>query len=350
MELSTLQVGLLSFLIVLVLVLPLTVHKTEENLEAFLFGCGIIAVSVSHQWSWHLITTALKDPIKITLAVLIAGLLFRQCNTLLQRVTLKAVQKIGLKATLFGIVFILGLTSSVITAIIAALVFSEVAVMLPLGREQRVKLTVLACFSIGMGAVLTAIGEPLGTIVISKLSGAPHHAGFFYLIQHLGWLVFCGVLVLSVLAMRVEGGHRIPGAHVTDTETDRSFKSIFVRAGKVYVFVMALVLLGDGLKPLAMRTISHLSADWLYWINTVSAVLDNATLAAIEITPTITDRALTFLLVSLIISGGMMIPGNIPNIICASKLGIKSKEWVKNAIGLGAGLMLAYFLVLHIVL
>ena len=45
-----------------------------------------------------------------------------------------------------------------------------------------------------------------------------------------------------------------------------------------------------------------------------------------------------------------MIPGNIPNIICASKLGIKSKEWVKNALSLGALLMAAYFIILHIFL
>ncbi len=350
MELSILQMGLLSLLIVLVLVLPLSWHKIEENLELFLFCCGIAAVSVSQEWSWHLITTALTDPIKITLAVFIAGLLFRQFNTHLQKLTQTAVHKIGLRWTVFLIVFLLGLLSSLITAIIAALILAEVAVMLPLVRAQRVKLAVLACFSIGMGAVLTSIGEPLGTIVISKLSGAPHYAGFFYLIQHLGWLVLAGVLLLAILATRLEAGKRAPGLQAADTQSDRSVKSIFVRAGKVYLFVMALVLLGDGLKPFALRTISHLSANWLYWINTLSAVLDNATLAAIEVTPDITDRSLTFLLTSLIISGGMMIPGNIPNIICASKLGIKSKEWVKNALGVGIGLMLLYFLVLHIFL
>lgn len=350
MELSALQMGMLSLLIVLVLVLPLTWHKVEENLELFLFGCGIAAVSVSHGWSWQLVVAALEDPVKITLAVLVAGILFRQFNSTLQRLTLKAVQKIGLRWTVFIIVFTLGMLSSLITAIIAALVLAEVVVMLPLEREQRVRLAVISCFSIGMGAVLTSIGEPLGTIVISKLSGAPHYAGFFYLIQHLGWLVLAGILFLALFATFTHGGHHIPGAHAADTQQDRSFKEIFLRAGKVYLFVMALVFLGDGLKPFALRTVSHLSENWLYWINTLSAVLDNATLAAIEITPDISDRSLTFLLTSLIISGGMMIPGNIPNIICASKLGIKSKEWVKHAAVLGASLMVVYFLILHICL
>ena len=87
MELAVWQTTLLSLLIAIVLFLPLTVHKVEENLEAFLFLCGIIAVSVSKMWSGHLVLTALEDPIKITLAVLIAGLLFRKFNVHLQKLT-----------------------------------------------------------------------------------------------------------------------------------------------------------------------------------------------------------------------------------------------------------------------
>ncbi len=352
MELSTLQTVLLSTLILVVLALPLTLHKVEENLEAFLFACGITAVTISHVWSGHLILTALKDPIKITLAVLIAGLLFRQFNTHLQKLTQKAVKTIGLRWTLFLIVLILGITSSIITAIIAALILAEIAVMLPLERQGRIKLITFSCYAIGMGAVLTAIGEPLGTVVISKLSGEPHNAGFFYLIQHLGWFVLGGVLFMAGMAssIREDTIKHAPGAKAAEMGSDSTVKGIAIRAGKVYLFVMALTFLGDGLKPLAMKTITHLSAGWLYWINMLSAVLDNATLAAIEVTPTISDRTLTFLLMSLVISGGMLIPGNIPNIICASKLGIKSKEWVKAALGLGIVLMIAYFVLLSALL
>lgn len=157
-----------------------TAYRTQSGrkLEAFLFLCGIIAVSVSKMWSGHLVLTALEDPIKITLAVLIAGLLFRKFNVHLQKLTHKAVKTIGLRWTLFLIVFLLGLTSSVITAIIAALILAEVTVMLPLERKGRTRLVVFSCFAIGMGAVLTSIGEPLGTVVLSKLKGAPHFADF----------------------------------------------------------------------------------------------------------------------------------------------------------------------------
>lgn len=352
MELSIVQIVLLSFLILIVLFLPLTFHKVEENLEAFLFGCGAVAVTISNMWSWHLILTALKDPIKITLAVLIAGLLFKQFNKHLQKLTQYAVKKIGLRWTLFFIVIVLGFTSSIITAIIAALILAEITVMLPLERAGRTKLVVFSCYAIGMGAVLTSIGEPLGTVVISKLAGPPHNAGFFYLIEHVGWFVAGGVLFMAGFASSIREGtiQHAPGAHAVAQGGDHSVKGICIRSGKVYLFVMALTLLGDGLKPLAMQTISHLSAGWLYWINMLSAVLDNATLAAIEVTPAISDRTLTFLLMSLIVSGGMLIPGNIPNIICASKLGIKSKEWVKSAFGLGLLLLIAYFVILIAVL
>lgn len=350
MELSTLQTVLLSALIVVVLFLPLTVHKVEENLEAFLFVCGAFAVTVSRTWSGHLVLTALEDPIKITLAVLIAGLLFRKFNKNIQHLTHWAVKKIGLRWTLFLIVFLLGITSSLITAIIAALILAEVTVMLPLERKGRIKLVTFSCFSIGMGAVLTSIGEPLGTVVLSKLAGEPHNADFFFLIDHLGWYVLGGILFMAGMASSLRECPICHAPGVKEGADEHSVKSIVVRAAKVYLFVMALVFLGDGLKPLAMQTISHLSANWLYWINMLSAVLDNATLAAIEVTPDISTRTLTFLLMSLIVSGGMLIPGNIPNIICASKLGIKSKEWAKAAFGLGLALMIAYFVILSAVL
>jgi predicted cation transporter len=50
----------------------------------------------------------------------------------------------------------------------------------------------------------------------------------------------------------------------------------------------------------------------------------------------------------LLISGGMLIPGNIPNIISASKLGITSKEWARLGLPLGLVSMVIYFIVLFV--
>ncbi len=67
----------------------------------------------------------------------------------------------------------------------------------------------------------------------------------------------------------------------------------------------------------------------------VSAILDNATLTAAEIGPSLTEPQIKSALLGLLISGGMLIPGNIPNIIAAHALKIKSTEWARLGVPLG---------------
>jgi predicted cation transporter len=89
--------------------------------------------------------------------------------------------------------------------------------------------------------------------------------------------------------------------------------------------------------------IAGLPYYFLYWINIVSAVLDNATLAAAEISPVMSILQIKSAVLGLAIAGGMLIPGNIPNIISANKLGIKSSEWARFALPLGAAVMAVFF-------
>lgn len=121
-----------------------------------------------------------------------------------------------------------------------------------------------------------------------------------------------------------------------------------MRALKVYIFVMALVLLGTGFAPLIEWYIIKLHPMVLYWVNTSSAILDNATLAAAEITKGMTQEQINAALMSLLISGGMLIPGNIPNIISAGKLHITSKEWAKFGAPIGAVWLAIFFVILFI--
>ena len=51
---------------------------------------------------------------------------------------------------------------------------------------------------------------------------------------------------------------------------------------------------------------------------------------------------------ALLISGGMLIPGNIPNIIAATKTGITSREWARLGIPLGLVLMAVFFCILFV--
>jgi predicted cation transporter len=78
----------------------------------------------------------------------------------------------------------------------------------------------------------------------------------------------------------------------------------------------------------------------------VSAVLDNATLTAAEIGPYLSPLQIRAALMGLLISGGMLIPGNIPNIIAAGKLGISSREWGRVGVPIGLAAMGVYFVVI----
>ena len=71
----------------------------------------------------------------------------------------------------------------------------------------------------------------------------------------------------------------------------------------------------------------------------VSAILDNATLAAADIGPSLSVAQIKSALLGLLISGGMLIPGNIPNIITAHALHITSTEWARLGIPLGLIIM-----------
>jgi len=325
-----------------VLLLPFFSKRIEEELELFLLIMGLAAVSFSHLWSVHLVQEALWEPVKITAAVFVAGLLFRGLRNGLRRGVTALTRKVGYRPVVFLTVAGLGLASSIMTAIVAALALAEIISALQFPRKYEVKVVVIACFAIGMGAVLTPLGEPLSTIVIAKLQGPPYHADFFFLFKQLGPWVIPAVLGLAVCAAYLKIPGAVSQAGLQEDRPER-WADIGFRALKVYVFVAALVLLGTGFTPLVERFLLHLSPSALYWINMLSAVLDNATLAAAEVTPKMSLDMLRYLLLGLLISGGMLIPGNIPNIICAGKLSIRSREWARVGVPWGLALMLIFF-------
>lgn len=331
-----------------VLILPFSVKKVEEELEAFLFVAGILAVTVTKQWSGHLVEEALIEPIKITIAVFAAGLLFRELKGFIEGYVHKAEQFLGLPRFAFIMVFFLGLLSSAITAIIAALVLVEIITHLKLEKKYEIKLVILSCFSIGFGAALTPIGEPLSTIAIGKLKGVPYNAGFWFIFDNLGYYIIPGMLLLAVIAFFISG-KKLKHETGLAEQSKETLITIILRTGKVYLFVMALVLLGSGFKPIIDAYITQIPSEGLYWINTLSAVLDNATLAAAEISPSMSLYQIKAALIALMISGGMLIPGNIPNIIAANKLGIKSKEWASFGVPVGLILMALFFVLMLLI-
>jgi len=350
-----------------VLVLPFKVKCIEHNLEIFLFACGAAALSIAgfagipgvHTgWSLDIIVEALTSPLNITnifgipvgivQIVLIAGLILYVFHHRVQGVVAVLAGRVPVRFIVPGLVIFLGLIASVISAILAAIVLVEIVNALPLNRQVKIDVTVVSCFSIGLGAGLTPLGEPLTTIVISKLSGAPYYAGFGFLISLAGIFIVPAVILLGFagyyLVIRWHADDD-PLVCMVERET---ISDVVVRAGKVYIFIMALIFLGEGFKPLILSFVVSIPPAGLYWINIASAVLDNATLAAAEISPVLTAAQIRGALMGLLIAGGMLIPGNIPNIIAACKLGITSSEWARIGIPLGLILMAGFFCIIFI--
>lgn len=355
----------LFIIFLLVLLGPFKIKIIEQNLEVFLFICGVLALTISHfvtlegvetGWRWSIveealiaplyISNSLNLPIGIVQVVLVVGLIIYKWHEPIHGAIRTMTEKLSLKVMAFILIAVLGLVSSVISAILAAIILVEMVNALPLSRKSKIDLTVIACFSIGLGAALTPLGEPLSTIAISKLSGPPYFATFTYLFEHLAIYVIPGIIAFGLVGMFFLGKVNPNDKGMKAEDYNETVKDVIMRAVKVYVFIMALVFLGDGFKPIIFEYIAKLPPEALYWVNTVSAILDNATLTAAEIGPTFSQLQINAALMGLLIAGGMLIPGNIPNIISAGKLGITSKEWAKIGLPLGFVTMVIYFIIL----
>lgn len=340
-------------LLLLLLMGPLVFAPFEHNIEIFFLSIGLASAIAMGRLDWHAVEEALQEPVMITAAVVIAGLLFRLSRFRLELAFAHLMRRFPLSMLAASSILVISLLSSIITAIVAALILVEIVRLLHLEESSRIRVTVIGCFTIGLGAALTPLGEPLSTLATRALD-----LPFLGLAQLLGAYVIPAMPVLAVLAgysarREVVGNHH-PGAvrheHRARPRTwmpvwIEPFADVIVQGIKVYAFVAGLVLIGFVFAPLASKYLNLLSKEALFWANMVSAALDNATLVALEVKGMELSRAREAI-VALLISGGMLIPGNVPNIICASSLGIGSGKWAKVGVPLGLLLMLVYFVLL----
>ncbi len=362
----------LFIIFLIVLIGPFKIKIIEQNLEVFLFICGVVALTIAGfvvgltfdgkpiptGWSLDIVKEALTAPLRIAdvygipigivQIVLVVGLIIYKWHEPIHRGIRKMTEALSLKVMAFILIAVLGLISSVISAILAAIILVEMANAMPLSRKSKVDLVVIACFSIGLGAALTPLGEPLSTIAISKLSGEPYHATFNYLIVLLGKYIIPGIIAYGIVGMFFLGKADKNDPGLKGEDYKETLKDVIMRAVKVYVFIMALVFLGDGFKPLIITYFTQVPSEILFWVNMVSAILDNATLTAAEIGPALSTLQIEAALMGLLIAGGMLIPGNIPNIISAGKLGITSKEWARLGVPLGLVTMAVYFVIIFV--
>lgn len=343
---------LLSLVTGLTLMLPFTLKIINDQIELFFLIMGVAAVTISGVWSLDLVLDAVKAPlmvgelhIGIFQVVLVSGLLIYYFKGPLYRLITRLFEKLSPKLFYFLLILLLGLFSSVLSVIVTAVILSEILLVLPVKRDDKIKIAVFACFSIGLGAGLTPIAEPLSTVMIYKLSGPPYNADFLFPLRNFGIYIVPGIIVLALAASIFLGR----GASIIYEKGElysESVKGIVIRAFKVFIFVSALILLGNGLKPLFEFFIDLVPPMALYWINLLSAFLDNATLTAIEIDTDMKLSQIVSAIMALLIAGGILIPGNLPNIVAAGRLRISAKEWAIIGIPLGLSLMVLYFIAL----
>ncbi len=334
--------SLLAATLILILLLfgPLAVHLIERNIEVYILVLGVIATLIGTGFNRSLVIKAAEEPVLITIAVIGAGIVFGFTREWLDGLFDGLRRRLS-RAMLAGIsILVLALLSSIITAIVAAVVLVEMIGLLRLDGPQRVRVTIAACFAIGLGAALTPIGEPLSTLAASALK-----LPFMGLFNLLAPWVMPGVVAASALAAYFARGEY--GEANEPVLTAKSPVSSLVQGVKVYVFVAGLVLVSHAYGPVAARFVDAVSNDALFWINMVSAALDNATLVALEVHSMSLPRAREAI-IALLVSGGMLIPGNIPNIVSAGALKIGSTAWARMGIPIGLAGLGIYFALLKV--
>ncbi len=317
---------------------PIVLAPVERNLEIYFFTIGLVAATVAGVWTPELVAEALRAPLLVTAAVIVSALAFRSLRTRIDSSFEILRRYLSRPLLTAATILLLGALSSLITAIVAAIILVEAIGMLRLGPPARTNVAIAGCFAIGLGAALTPAGEPLSAIVTSALK-LPF-LGLFWMLAP--WVVPTILALSGLAAYFARGDYDLVAEDVTVREgiADALFEGI-----KVFVFVAGLVLVSDAFEPFASRWLPNLSTPALFWINTVSAALDNATLAALE-ARAVGLEGLRWALPSLLIAGGMLIPGNIPNIVCAGKLEIGSKQWALMGIPLGVTMLGIAFAIL----
>jgi len=329
--------------ILVVLIGPILNRAIGRNVELFFLVVGVLTACLMGQFSTALIWAALRQPLSFTLAVLVFGAGFRLLRDYLDSLFASAVQVLDVRVACFWLTMILGFLAAFITPVVCALVFVEAISALRLERSTETAVTVFACFAIGLGAGLTPVGMPGFAVVLHAL-----HADFWYLARLLGPLVTVGVALTATPVLFLRFASSELRATLVIQPRDSWRVILLDRPGKVYVFIAGLVALSEGLRPVVDAYLPRLANGSLFWLNTISAVVNNSTLAAVEIGPTLSVNQQRAALLGLLISGGMLVPGNIANIVAASRLRIGSSEWAKVGVPMGIAMLGIYFALLKV--
>ncbi len=302
----------------------------------------MLATLLGTGFTHDLVLEALHEPIAISIAVIVAALIFGWTRPWLD-LALSSGCASACRAPVLtaASVFVIASISSIITAIVGALVLVEVVRPAAFHRRQAGAGDGRRMLRDRHGRVADAAGR-----AALDAGRASARLAFIGLFQLLAPWVFPGVLASSIVAGTFARGEyeEAPAARMCS----QAYGTIFVQAGKVFAFIAGLVLISHAYGPIANEYVSKMSNDLLFWANTVSAALDNATLVALEVHSMTLPRAREAIL-SLLVSGGMLIPGNIPNIVSAGALENRERAWAKIGVPMGLVMLGIYFAVIKLV-
>jgi predicted cation transporter len=324
-----------------VLLGPIFLEVVEQNVETFFLLIGLMTCVLMGQFKAAVIWGALSEPLPFTLAVLVFGGAFRLLRDYFDLGVQRINAIVDARIFCFCLATFLGFLGAFITPVVSALVFVEAVSLLHCDRRSEIAATVFACFAIGFGSGLTPLGMPGIAVVLRSL-----HADFWYLTRLLGLYIGVGVILTAIPVLFLS----FTSSETFDLPIEReSWRLVLlIRPSRVYVFIAGLVALSDGLRPLVDAYIQRVPSGLLFWLNTISAVVNNSTLAAVEIGPSLSRNQQRSALLGLLVSGGMLVTGNIPNVVAASRLGITSREWARIGTGVGLLLLILFFVLLSI--
>jgi predicted cation transporter len=124
----------LGLILLAVLLGPVVIKPVERNIEVFFLVVGALAAALSGQWSWPPLHAAVTEPIALTIAVLVFGAIARLIGPTFDRWIERLLGVMSAHWIYFILIVALGLLSSVITAVIAALILVEAISLLNLDR------------------------------------------------------------------------------------------------------------------------------------------------------------------------------------------------------------------------
>lgn len=321
---------------------PLLDERIAKRVEWLALGLGAFALTVSWRWSEAVVVESLARAAALCGALVAGALFFSLAHAPLRRAVTRLCARFGARAAVAAAVAVSGLAAPFVTAGVAVLLLVEVLAALPLADVRRQEAAVLGCCAVGLGSGLSAVGGPASAVLLSKLARAAYPVTGPFLFALVGaWLV-PGILALAAGAAVLCG--RADPAAAPRPEDPFSLWSLLVLTGRLFVFTGGLVLLGDGLTPLIERAFLSLHPAALYWANAAAAVMDNAALVAVQISPTMSQDQLRYAFLGVLTSGGALLTGDPPNLVAAHKLGIPAREWARVGVPASAALMLFSFL------